>query len=245
MEIKTIATGSSGNCYVLTAPNGDQLLLECGIPWKRIAMGMKWDFSRLQGCVISHEHMDHAMAAIHLLSRMIPVFASGGTLAAIGCGDALSAYPLHSNDEDGIKHVTKAGAFTIMAFSAIHDAAEPLMFVIKDSVDTLLFATDTQYMPRAFSGLTNIMIEANYDPKIMNENFIQNGDVGPRRRRVMKTHMSIETLEYWLRECEQNYLFSNLKEIHLIHLSRQNSDMREFQDRIETSIGVPVYIEGR
>ncbi len=61
----------------------------------------------------------------------------------------------------------------------------------------------------------------------------------------MKTHMSIETLEYWLRECEQNYLFSNLKEIHLIHLSRQNSDMREFQDRIETSIGVPVYIEGR
>lgn len=78
MEIKTIATGSSGNCYVLTAPNGDQLLLECGIPWKRIAMGMKWDFSRLQGCVISHEHMDHARAAKDLLKRMIMVWASLG-----------------------------------------------------------------------------------------------------------------------------------------------------------------------
>lgn len=245
MEIKTIATGSSGNCYLLTAPNGDQLLLECGIPWKRIAMGMKWDFSRLQGCVISHEHMDHARAAKDLLKRMIMVWASPGTLAAINCGDALTASPIRANEGDCIEHVTKAGAFTIMAFTAIHDAAEPLMFVIKDSVDTLLFATDTQYMPRAFTGLTKIMIEANYDSKIMDENFVQNGDVGPRRRRVMRTHMSIDTLEGWLRECEQNYLFSNLKEIHLIHLSRQNSDMREFQDRIETSIGVPVYIEGR
>ena len=244
MEIKTIATGSTGNCYILAAPNGDQLLLECGIPWKRIAMGLKWDFSKLQGCLISHEHMDHARAAKDLLSRMIMVWASPGTLAAIGCGDALTASPIQANGQK-VTHIVNAGAFTIMAFPAVHDAAEPLMFVIKDSVDTLLFATDTQYMPRAFTGLTKIMIEANYDSKIMDENFIQNGDVGPRRRRVMKTHMSIETLEYWLRECEQNYLFSNLKKIHLIHLSRQNSDMREFQDRIETSIGVPVYIEGR
>lgn len=245
MEIKTIATGSTGNCYVLTAPNGDQLMLECGIPWKSIAMGLKWDFSRLQGCVISHEHADHAMAAKDLLKHMIMVWASPGTLAAINCGDALTASPIQANEDDRIAHVVRAGAFTIMAFTAIHDAAEPLMFVIKDSVDTLLFATDTQYMPRAFNGLTKIMIEANYDPKIMDENFVQNGDVGPRRRRVMRTHMSIDTLEGWLRECEQNYLFANLKEIHLIHLSRQNSDMREFQDRIETAIGVPVYIEGR
>lgn len=245
MEIKTIATGSSGNCYVLTAPNGDQLLLECGIPWKRIAMGMKWDFSRLQGCVISHEHMDHARAVRDLLKRMIMVWASPGTLAAINCGDALTASPIQANEDDCIEHVVEAGAFTIIPFSAIHDAADPLMFVIKDSVDTLLFATDTQYMPRAFSGLTKIMIEANYDQKIMDDNFVQNGDVGPRRKRVMKTHMSIETLEYWLRKCEESYLFSELKEIRLIHLSSQNSDMREFQDRIERAIGVPVFIEGR
>lgn len=243
MEIRTIATGSTGNCYVLTAPNGDQLMLECGIPWKRIAMGLRWDFSRLQGCLISHEHQDHARAAKDLLSRMIMVWASPGTLAAIGCGDALTASPIQANGQK-VTHIVNAGAFTIMTFPAVHDAAEPLMFVIKDSVDTLLFATDTQYMPRAFSGLTKIMIEANYDPQIMNENYVENGDVGPRRKRVMKTHMSIETLEYWLRKCEENCLFLDLKEIHLIHLSKQNSDIREFQDRIETAIGVPVYIEG-
>lgn len=148
MEIKTIATGSTGNCYVLTAPNGDQLLLECGIPWKRIAMGMKWDFSRLQGCVISHEHMDHARAAKDLLKRMIMVWASPGTLAAINCGDALTASPIQANED-----VVEAGAFTIIPFSAIHDAADPLMFVIKDSVDTLLLQLTRNMCPGLFQAL--------------------------------------------------------------------------------------------
>ena len=55
MILKTIATGSSGNSYILKA-NNEKLILDCGLPIKVIKQGLYFDLGGIQGVLISHAH---------------------------------------------------------------------------------------------------------------------------------------------------------------------------------------------
>ena len=57
MKLKCIATGSSGNCYTLTANNGETLIIDCGIPIKEIKKGLNWNIRGIKGMIISHAHL--------------------------------------------------------------------------------------------------------------------------------------------------------------------------------------------
>ena len=239
MDIKTIASGSGGNFYVLTAPSGAQLMVECGIPWKKILQGMGFDFRHCLGCLISHEHTDHSAAIKQMVKHGIKIFSSAGTLNELN----VAAYGIYGPQPLKKRTWTSIGDFAVMPIPAIHDAAEPFMFIIKDSEDTLLFATDTQYIPYQIKGLTKIMVEANYSMDVLNENYIENGDVGPRRRRIINTHLGIDSLVAWLWQGLHAGAFDTLKEIHLIHMSKENADPHAFQTRIQKLTGKPVFIE--
>jgi len=58
IQIQTIASGSKGNAYVVTDGHS-QLLLECGIAFKKIRKALNFNTSSLAGCLITHEHGDH------------------------------------------------------------------------------------------------------------------------------------------------------------------------------------------
>ena len=63
MDIKVLASGSSGNCYYVS--DGDSpVLIECGLPWKQIQQGINFRTSELAGCLVSHEHQDHCKAVM-------------------------------------------------------------------------------------------------------------------------------------------------------------------------------------
>ena len=65
MDIKILASGSSGNAYYV---DGEMpLLLEAGIPFRAIQQKLNFKISQLAGCLVSHEHMDHIRAAKDLL----------------------------------------------------------------------------------------------------------------------------------------------------------------------------------
>lgn len=56
MEIEVLGTGSSGNCYKIS--NGKfALLLECGLPFKKIQRKLNFRVSEIHACLISHEHL--------------------------------------------------------------------------------------------------------------------------------------------------------------------------------------------
>lgn len=56
MNFKTIATGSKGNCYILETEKGS-LLIEAGIPIKKIKQALDYDFREVVGCLLTHEHL--------------------------------------------------------------------------------------------------------------------------------------------------------------------------------------------
>jgi len=60
MEFKSIVSSSRGNCYVLTSKGAVPLLLEAGIPIKKIREALRnfgISLSDLGGALISHEHL--------------------------------------------------------------------------------------------------------------------------------------------------------------------------------------------
>lgn len=60
MILECIATGSSGNCYILQADNGERLVLDAGISISRLKQAIDFDIKTLRGCLITHRHKDHA-----------------------------------------------------------------------------------------------------------------------------------------------------------------------------------------
>ena len=78
MSIKVLASGSSGNCYLLETEK-ETLIIECGIRYRDILKGLNFDLNKVVGCLISHEHGDHSKAINEIMNAGIDVYMSVGT----------------------------------------------------------------------------------------------------------------------------------------------------------------------
>lgn len=233
MEFQTLASGSGGNCYILSSGNS-KLMLECGIPIKKIKEGCGYKLHEVQACLITHEHKDHCKAAQDVLTQGVDVYTAEGT--ARSCG--VAGYRVHAirpHEQFCI------GQWTIMPFKTQHDAAEPLGFLICDGDEKLLFATDTFYLKYTFSGLTKIAIECNYALDTLDENIAEGYVDASRRARLLASHMSLEQCK---RTLAANDL-SKVRQIYLLHLSSNNADAVRFKREIQRQTGKEVYIAGQ
>lgn len=55
MKLKCLASGSSGNCYLLSSDT-ETLILDCGIPIMEIKKGLNFDLGGIVGVVVTHAH---------------------------------------------------------------------------------------------------------------------------------------------------------------------------------------------
>lgn len=234
MVITTYASGSSGNLYKIS--NGrTQILIECGIAYKKIQQCLHYKIHDISGVLVSHEHKDHAKAVKDLLHIGKDIYTSRGTSEALNVDNEPSLHIIKS------KSPFQLGTFVITPFDTQHDAAEPLGFVIADEKDKLLFATDTYYLKYRFTGLTQIMIECNHSYRIIDEN-VSSGLLNQvLASRLVKSHFSLENVKKWLIDND----LSQVNEIWLLHLSNLNSDADVFKKEIAAMTGLPVYIAGR
>ena len=225
MRFTQHASSSAGNLYTLSN-NTEQIIIEAGIPFREIQKALRFSLGGFSGCLITHEHQDHAKAARDLLKAGVDVYMSKGTADALN----LKSHRLHII-EPGKQF--KIGGFSIMPFSIEHDCKEPLGFLVQSGADKLLFVTDTHYVRYRFNGLTLIAVECNHSLDLITE-------LEPvRRKRLMETHMSLETCVELLKAND----LSKVRQIHLLHLSSGNSDAELFQRTIEDLTGIPVHIK--
>lgn len=231
IEIKTLASGSSGNAYWISDGH-TELLIECGIRFKDIQIALDFDARKLAGCLVTHEHKDHTKGLKDVLRAGINVYATQGTI-----------------DQEGIEHHRlkpikskqqfKVGTWTILPFDVEHDVAEPVGFLLANQQgEKLLFATDTYYVKYKFKGLTHVMLECNYSMEILDEN-IESGRVHQGMKgRLVKSHFSLENVKEFLKAND----LSRVQEIHLLHLSDTNSNEQDFKTAIQELTGKVVYI---
>ncbi len=230
IEIKIIATGSTGNCYRIT-DGTSVLMIEAGIRFQAIRKAFDFKLSGVSGCLLSHEHGDHAKAVLELLKSGVDCYMSSGTAHAL----QLSGHRLHTVPA---LEQFRVGTFTVLPFQVQHDCSEPFGFLIQsDAGDKLLFITDSVYCKYRFAGLTHIMVEANYQKSILDENIASGLVPGSLRNRIIKSHFEIENVKAFLGACD----LSQCREIFLIHISRTNGDPARFVDAIQSMTGIPTY----
>jgi len=231
IEITTLASGSSGNAYHIDDGH-TQLLIECGIRFGDIQKALNFKTSNLAGCLISHEHKDHSKGLKEVLRSGINVYASQGTIDAEGIEH-------HRLKPIEAKKSISIGTWKVLPFDVEHDVNEPLGFLLMNKQgEKLLFATDTYYVRYRFKGLTHIMIEANYSMDILEENIASGTVPKIMRKRLIRSHFSLENVKEFLRAND----LSKVQEIHLMHLSNNNSDENRFKKEIQELTGKPVYI---
>lgn len=230
MKLRVIGSSSSGNSYLLQSETtGEVLAIEAGVKFDRVKKALDYKINGIVGCIVSHEHGDHAKAINDFRRACIPVFASKGTLNALGLDYTMISVFMVSP----LKQY-KIGSFEIMPFPVQHDAAEPYGYLIRhEECGTVLFATDTYYLKYRFDGLSNWLIECNYRQDILQHN-CEAGLIDPKRRdRTIKSHMSYETLKETLAAND----LTKTNRIVLIHLSSDNSNEREFVQGISAATG--------
>ena len=231
MQLEIISSGSVGNCYILRASNGDNIIIEAGINFsskkntgKTILKAMGHDLSKTKFCLVTHAHGDHGKGAAALMAAGIDIVMSEGTHKHLKGIDYRFIKIKHGGSFN-------RGGFHVNAFKSEHDCpgGEPLGFLIYHKECGLtLFLTDTKYVSYKFPGLQNIIIEANYCENIMSERFDRASLPLYLKDRIIKSHLSLSECQNILR---QNDL-SSVNNIVLIHLSDQNSDAKRFKKTI-------------
>lgn len=231
MKIEVIASGSSGNCYKIS--NEDTtLLIECGIPYKKIQQALNFKTTDIDGVLVSHEHGDHSKACKDLIKAGVNLYMTKGTKEAL----KLDSHRVKTFKQWSMYLDVEIGSFIIKPFRTIHDAREPVGFVIYDSIskEEIVFITDTQYSIYNFSP-DYFMIEVNYVTETINKNEKIHPDL---RARIKKTHMSLETAINLLERSD----LSNLKKIYVMHLSDSNSDAKVIKESLQKLTGVAIEI---
>jgi len=157
----------------------------------------------------------------------IDLYCSKGTAEALG----LDGHRLHVIQALGQFTI---GTWTILPFDTVHDAREPLGFLMASGDTKILFATDTAYVKYRFRGLTHLLVEANYSLDLLRDNTSEPS----LRRSIIQNHMSLQNLESFFAVND----LSAVEEIWLLHLSNANSDAEGFKRRVQEVTGAMVFV---
>jgi len=236
MNFISLASSSKGNAYLLQAEGAAPLLLEAGLPISRLREKLRdhgVNLSDLVGCLVSHEHQDHAKAVKDLLKAGVDCYMTPGTAFKLGIQghhrlvEVVDPFILES--------------WMIKPFSLEHDAEAPAGFFIgRNMDDRLLFIPDTAFVENRFEGITMIVVECNNISELLSKNILEGHIPAIVGKRVRRNHMSLENLIVMLKAND----LSRCRAIYLMHLSSGNSDEVIMKNRIQEAIGIPTHILG-
>lgn len=230
MKLKVLSSSSAGNCYLFYNRN-ECLVLECGVKMPVLKKALNFDLSKVVGVLVTHEHQDHCYALKDVLGAGLNVYASTGTIEALG----INSHRLHSVNGKTIK----LGNFKIKAFDAEHDCAEPVNYLVDHpEMGKMIFITDSFYCSYTFAGLNNILIEANFSKAILDKRVKDGASPEFLRNRVLQSHMSLETCKEFLKAND----LTQVNNIVLIHLSDGNSDAKQFKQEIAQLTGKNIHV---
>ena len=172
MTFVSFASGSSGNCYLLTEGRA-AVLLDTGISLRRIKTGLARRAltpDDLSAVLITHEHSDHVAGLPMLLKyyKNVKVYAPQTVAHALeraAAGLEGRIVPIPVGESVALKN------FTLTAFPTMHDTPESVGYVLAGKDARFGVCTDTgcvtAEMLDALAGCDAAVIEANHDVNML------------------------------------------------------------------------------
>jgi len=224
-------SSSKGNLYQVDGDAGS-LLIDPGVTISKVKKVLNFKLSRILGCLCSHHHADHSKAIHGIAKAGIDCFMLQETAQAL----KFSGHRL--NVIEPLRQF-KIGSYSIVPIEINHqdvitgERIPGVGFLISDGTDKLLYYIDSFYCKYRFGQLGIIALGVNYSKKTMNP-----GLNTARKRRLYKAHMSLETAIKFFKAND----LSRVREIHLLHLSRENANGDYFKSEVQKATGKPVYV---
>ena len=217
MKVKTIASGSKGNCTIVLCDNTN-LIIDMGISYLTLKKSLEENslsFDDFSGILVTHCHKDHTKGLSSLVNKTkLNVYIPESMY------ESLKEYIPYTKcifveDKFNINDVK------IELIHTSHDAPSSVGFIIEYNEKSLVYVTDTGYINRKYLskmvGKDAYIIESNHDEVMLME--------GPYPRflkeRVIsdKGHLSNKTTAKYLKKI----IGENTKNILLAHLSEKNN----------------------
>ena len=218
MLLRTIATGSSGNSYVLISNTGEILLLDLGVSEKTIKKGIDWKISNVVGAVISHGHKDHSLSVKDFKSIGIPIIAPylGDSCKSMNIG-GFTVKPFDLTTIDGSWTHTNANGEPCPIFGFL---------ITHKEMGRMLYITDCNLIKWRFRDINHILLGVNYD-----KDLIDNED-SAKVNHVYRGHMSIDTACDFVKANNSK----DLQNVIMCHLSKNNADKDLFIEKMKKTV---------
>lgn len=214
MKIKCLATGSTGNCYILTASDGTSLILDCGIPIAEIKRGLGYDMTGVVGAVCTHKHLDHARAVKSLDDMLIPVFKPYDGMETMSMLDGY--------------FIVRCFDLTNLSGEWMHTDADgtPCLcygyIITHPEMGTLVYVTDTELCKYRFNKVNHILVSCNYQKDKINLD-------DPKTAHVLRGHMELGTVKGMVKANASPELVN----VMLCHMSHENAVPEECVAEVE------------
>lgn len=214
MKLKCIATGSSGNCYLLQAGSGETLILDCGIPIKEIKKGLDWNIKDVVGVLCTHQHSDHNKSLKDFINMGIPVFAPYLSLESMKMETEFNIRMFDLTTIDGSWTHTNADGTPCPIYGFL---------ITHKEMGRMLYITDCEVVKWKFKDINHILLGVNYDKDLIDR------DNTGKANHVFRGHLSIDTACDFVKA---NYSDS-LQNVIMCHLSSENSDRDSFIEKMK------------
>lgn len=193
-SVNCLASGSTGNCYLLNI-DGNTIILDAGCSWNKLIANQ--NLNDVLFAYISHNHRDHSLNWEKLYLRGLNLLKG-------------------TTNKEIVKNEINAknkGKLKVYRIPIEHGEEENCALIVQSENECVLYATDfnlCEYDLSTFK-FTHILVECNF----LEDKVAGHEDV--KTLRQINTHMGLEGLKIFLDSLD----LSKCKEIDLIHLSQQ------------------------
>ena len=248
LELRSFASGSSGNCYLIKSEN-TSIVLDAGLSAKRICENLtacSTDPKEVGAILITHEHIDH-VKGIQVFTKKAPaakVLMSVGTGCALARKSGLPAPERMINIAGGETFLI--GDIYVSAISLSHDAGEPLGFSFEKNGRKIAVITDTGYITEEiYDNIKDsdlLVLEANHERNIL----LMGKYPYPLKHRILSDigHLSNEAAGLAILRVLRDPAKKPDLQVLLAHLSQENNTPSQAMITIKNILEEEGFIEG-
>ena len=248
LELRSFASGSSGNCYLIKSENTN-IILDAGLSAKRICENLTacgTDPKEVGAILITHEHSDH-VKGIQVFAKKA---AAARMLMSTGTGCALARKSGLPSPERMINigggETFLIGDIYVTAISLSHDADEPLGYTFEKNGRKIAVITDTGYITEdIYHNIKDadlLVLEANHERNIL----LMGRYPYPLKHRILGDtgHLSNEAAGLCILRVLKDAARKPDLQVLLAHLSQENNTPSQALITIKNILEEEGFVEG-
>lgn len=134
--------------------------------------------------------------------------------------------------DDKFERKKTFGRFEIYPFELVHDVPCFGFYIRHTDMGSFVYLSDTEYCKYRFPRVNHILVEANYDKRIIDSSH-------PAKEHILRGHLELQTTKDFISANKT----PDLRNVILCHLSSENADPETMQKEVQSVAGKWVRVD--